>query len=51
MAGKTTDANLQIYSHLGCIETARRVENGFHRVFFEKKICQKSRQRLPAPSF
>jgi ribosomal protein S18 acetylase RimI-like enzyme len=30
--------NLKIYSRLGYIEIARRMEDGFHRVFFEKKI-------------
>lgn len=35
--------NLKIYRHLGYVETARRVEAGFHRVFFEKKICQSVR--------
>jgi ribosomal protein S18 acetylase RimI-like enzyme len=34
--------NLQIYPRLGYIEIERRVEGGFHRVFFEKKIRQRA---------
>ena len=30
--------NLSIYPHLGYVETARRVEDGFHRVFFTKRL-------------
>ena len=31
--------NLLIYPRLGYAETARHIEGGFHRVFFEKEIC------------
>lgn len=30
--------NLSIYPHLGYLETGRRTESGFNRVFFEKAI-------------
>ena len=30
--------NLSIYPRLGYIEVARRTENGFHRVYFEKTL-------------
>ena len=30
--------NLSIYPHLGYREIERRIEDGFHRVFFEKPI-------------
>lgn len=30
--------NLSIYPKLGYIETGRRVENGFNRVYFEKPL-------------
>jgi ribosomal protein S18 acetylase RimI-like enzyme len=35
-------ANLKIYARLGYIAIARRIEGGFDRVFFQKKIRQKS---------
>ena len=31
--------NLSIYPHLGYIEVGRRTEDGFDRVFFEKKLA------------
>jgi len=31
-------ANLGLYPHLGYIETGRRVEDGFARVYFEKSL-------------
>ncbi|KZB64780.1 acetyltransferase [Thalassospira lucentensis] len=31
-------ANLSIYPHLGYVETGRRTENGFNRVYFEKNL-------------
>lgn len=31
--------NLAIYLHLGYVETARRTEDGFHRVYFEKRLA------------
>ena len=34
---KMTD-NLSIYPHLGYVETDRRTEDGFNRVFFEKHL-------------
>ncbi|WP_308443962.1 GNAT family N-acetyltransferase [Leeia speluncae] len=30
--------NLSIYPHLGFVEVARRTEDGFHRVYFEKAL-------------
>jgi ribosomal protein S18 acetylase RimI-like enzyme len=30
--------NLAIYPHLGYLETGRRTENGFNRVYFEKHL-------------
>lgn len=30
--------NLSIYTHLGYVEVDRRLEEGFHRVFFEKRL-------------
>ncbi len=30
--------NLSIYPHLGYVETGRRIEDGFNRVYFEKKL-------------
>lgn len=37
--------NLQIYPHLGYTETSRRAEDGFRRVFFEKKISRRLREQ------
>lgn len=34
--------NLKIYPRLGYIEIERRIEDGFHRVYFEKKIRQRT---------
>jgi hypothetical protein len=34
---KMTD-NLSIYPKLGYVEVARRTENGFNRVYFEKSL-------------
>jgi ribosomal protein S18 acetylase RimI-like enzyme len=34
--------NLEIYPRLGYIEIERRIENGFHRVFFAKKVRQRA---------
>ena len=31
--------NLSIYPHLGYVETGRRVEDGFRRVYFEKVLA------------
>ena len=31
-------ANLSIYPHLGYVETERRTEDGFNRVYFEKRV-------------
>ena len=31
--------NLSLYPELGYVETGRRVEDGFHRVFFRKRIA------------
>ena len=31
-------ANLSLYPHLGFVETDRRAEHGFNRVFFEKRL-------------
>ena len=31
-------ANLSIHPHLGYAETERRTEDGFHRVYFEKRV-------------
>lgn len=31
-------ANLAIYPRLGYVETDRRIEDGFHRVYFRKKL-------------
>lgn len=31
-------ANLSIYQHLGFVETGRRMESGFYRVYFEKRL-------------
>ncbi|MEQ9160672.1 MAG: hypothetical protein RLO10_10775 [Roseovarius indicus] len=31
-------ANLSIYPHLGYAETDRRTEDGFNRVYFEKRV-------------
>ena len=31
--------NLSIYPRLGYVEVARRTENGFHRVYFEKALA------------
>lgn len=33
--------NLKLYSRLGYVEMARRIEDGFHRVFFRKELSQK----------
>lgn len=33
-------ANLTLYPHLGFVQTARRVEDGFDRVFFAKRLIQ-----------
>jgi len=30
--------NLGLYPHLGYVETGRRIQDGFHRVFFEKTL-------------
>lgn len=32
-------ANLELYPHLGYVETGRRTEDGFDRVFFRKRIA------------
>ncbi|MEH7829003.1 GNAT family N-acetyltransferase [Gemmobacter denitrificans] len=32
--------NLQLYPHLGYAITGRRQDQGFDRVFFEKRLCQ-----------
>lgn len=32
-------ANLSIYPHLGYVETDRRTEDGFDRVYFEKELA------------
>jgi hypothetical protein len=31
--------NLSIYPRLGYVEVARRVEDGFNRVFFAKRVA------------
>lgn len=38
--------NLLIYPRLGYVETERRSENGFNRVYFEKLLCNQKYPRI-----
>jgi len=39
--------NLSLYRHLGYIETDRRYEDGFDRVYFEKRVRFVVNEELP----
>jgi hypothetical protein len=42
--------NLRFYPALGYRETGRRRQEGFDRVFFEKRLAQRKRPRKPKPT-